>query len=157
MAVKTTILLVDDNEDLLVSIKDSMESYDSTYVVDCAKDASECLKYVEQKKPDLILLSIMLPDMDGFTLRAKLKMTDAKDVPVIYLTAKFDYDMTRKVGMLSADDFIVKPINIPELILRIQKILIWRCYRNRKERRPRTAEKRRTMNFPPEAMTKTIG
>jgi len=136
MAVKTTILLVDDNEDLLLSIKDSMESYDRTYAVDYAKDASECLKYVEQKKPDLILLDIMLPDMDGFTLRAKLKMTDAKDVPVIYLTAKYDDDMTRKVSMLTADDFIATPINIPELILRIQKILIWRCYRNRKARRP---------------------
>lgn len=139
MAVKTTILMVDDNEDLLLSTKDSMESYDGTYVVDCAKDASECLKYVEQKKPDLILLDIMLPDMDGFTLREKLKRTDAKDVPVIYLSAKYDYDMTRKIGMLTADDFIVKPINIPELLLRIQKVRIWRCYhRSKKQGRTRS-------------------
>ena len=143
MAVKSTILIVDDNEDLLVSIKDSMESYDSAYAVDCAKDASECLKYVEQKKPDLILLDIMLPRMDGFTLRERLKLTDARDVPVIYLTAKYDYDMTRKMGMLTADDFILKPINIPELLLRIQKILIWRCYRNRKARLPHMGRKRR--------------
>jgi len=135
MAVKTTILLVDDNDDPLLSIKESIESYDSTYVVDCVKDASECLKYVEQKRPDLILLDIMLPDMDGFTLRAKLKTTDAKDVSVIYLTAKYDYDMTRRIGMLTADDFIVKPINIPELLLRIQKVLVWRCYRRPKKRR----------------------
>ncbi|MFH1055704.1 MAG: response regulator [Candidatus Altiarchaeota archaeon] len=143
MAVKTTVLLVDDNEDLLVSIKDGLESYDSAYVVDCVKDASECLKYVEQKNPDLVLLNIMLPDMDGFTLRAKLKMTDAKDVPVIYLTAKYDIDMTRKIGMLTADDFIVKPINMHELILRIQKVLMWRCYRNGKTPRPHMGGKRR--------------
>ena len=134
MASKATILLVDD-EGLQLSVKDGLESYDSAYVVDCAKDASECLKYVEQKKPDLILLSIMLPDMDGFTLREKLKTTKAGDVPVIYLTAKPDIDMTRRVGILTADDFIVKPINMPELILRIQKVLIWRCYRSPKKQR----------------------
>ena len=144
MAVMTTILLVDDDEDLLLSVKGGLESYDSAYVVDCAKDASECLRYVGQKRPDLILLNIMLPDMDGFTLRARLKMTDAKDVPVIYLTAGYDYGMTRKVGMLTADDFIVKPVNLPELLLRIQKVLIWRCYRNRKARRPHMGGKRRT-------------
>jgi len=137
MAAKTTILLVDGSENLLLSIKDGLESYDSTYVVDYVKDASECLKYVEEKRPDLILLSIMLPDMDGFTLREKLKTTEAKDVPVIYVTAKYEEEMTGKVGMLTADDFIAKPINIPELILRIQKVLLWRCYR-RPKKQPKT-------------------
>jgi putative two-component system response regulator len=149
MGAKTTILLVADNEDLLVSIKCGIESNDISYLVDCARNASECLRYVEKKRPDLILLDIMLPDMDGFALREKLKLTDAKDVPVIYLSAKCDYDMTRKVGILTADDFIVKPINPPELLLRIQKALIWRCYRNRKATRPIMGGKRRYRPLPP--------
>ncbi len=144
MAVKTTILVVDEDERLLASIKESLECYDSSYVVDCVKGASECLRYVEQKRPDLILLDITLSEMDGFALRARLKLTDANDVPVIYLAAKCDYDMTRKMGMLTADDFIVKPINLPELLLRIQKVMIWRCYRNRKPRRPQIGGTART-------------
>ncbi|MBU0762542.1 MAG: response regulator [Candidatus Altiarchaeota archaeon] len=131
MPVKTTILLVDCNEDTLLSIKDGLESYDRSYEVDWVKDASECLNYVRQKKPDLFLINIMLPEMDGFTLMEKLKMTDAKNAAFIYMTAKYDYDMIKKVNMLTADDFIAHPINIPELILRIQKIIIWRCYRKR--------------------------
>ena len=147
MAVKTTILLADDSEDVHLSIKEGLESYDSRYVVDCAKDAPECLKYVEQKRPDLILLDIMLPDIGGFTLREKLKMTDAKDIPVIYLTAKYDIEMTRKVGMLTADDFIGKPVNMPELILRIQKTLIWRCYSRLKIKAKPAKHKPGTPNF----------
>ncbi|VVB53583.1 Regulator of RpoS [uncultured archaeon] len=135
MAVKTTILIVDDDEEVLSSVKGGMESYDRGYAVDCVKNASECLKYVMQKKPNLILLDIALPDMDGFALRAKLKMTEASDVPVIYVTAKYDYEMTKKMGMLTADDFMAKPINIPELLLRVQKIMVWSCYRRTKKPR----------------------
>jgi DNA-binding response OmpR family regulator len=142
MAIKATILLVVGGEDLLMSIRDCLESNDISFVVECAKDASECLKYVERKNPDLILIDLTLADMDGFTLRATLKRTDAKDVPVIYLSEKFDIGMTRKVGMLTADDFILKPIDMPELFLRIQELMVWHCYR-RTPRLPQTAEKRR--------------
>ncbi len=137
MASKTTILIVDRDEDIVLSIKEGLGSYDNSYALDFAKDAVECLNYIEQKKPDVILLNINLPDMDGFTLRQKLKMTDAKDVPVIFLVDGYDTDMTKKVGMLEADDFIAKPINIPELILRIQKVMVWRCY-GRQKKQPRT-------------------
>jgi DNA-binding response OmpR family regulator len=136
MAALTTILLVDDDEDILPFVQEGMLSYDRKYVVDRVRDASECLGYIGQNLPDLILMNVKLPDMDGFALRDKLKMTDAKDVPVIYLTAEYDMGMTRKVGMLSADDFIAKPISLPELILRIQKAMMWGCFgRSRRNRR----------------------
>jgi len=133
MAAKTTVLLVDD-EEVFLQVKEGLESYDGAYAVDWAKDAGECLKYVGEKRPDLILLALKLPDMDGFALRERLKLTEAKDVPVIYLTAKYDLEMTKKVGMLTADDFIAKPISMPELILRIQKIMMWRCYSRPKKK-----------------------
>jgi DNA-binding response OmpR family regulator len=130
MTVKTTILVVDE-EGTSLSVKEGLESYDSAYVVDKVEDGPQCLEYVKEMVPDLILLSITLNDMGGFALREKLKTTAAKDVPVIYLVAKYDFDLTKKVGMFSADDFITKPINMPELLLRIQKIMVWRCYRKR--------------------------
>jgi DNA-binding response OmpR family regulator len=118
----TEILLVDDDEDILYSLKEGIESYDSSFTVYCAKNAKECMDYVAKNTPGLILLDIMLPDMDGFTLRAKLKRTAAKDVPVIYLSAKND-EQTRKIGHVTAQDFIAKPVEIPEIVLRVRKIL----------------------------------
>ncbi|MFH0862893.1 MAG: response regulator [Candidatus Altiarchaeota archaeon] len=139
MPVKTTVLFVGD-EDLHRSVKEGLESLD--YSVDFAGSASECLRYVEEKRPDLVLLDVMLPDMDGFALMERLKLTGAKGVPVVYMTDKPSMAMTRKVGILTAEDFIVKPINIAELILRIQKTRIWRCY----VKRPKTAADRRPLN-----------
>jgi|WetSurMetagenome_2_1015567.scaffolds.fasta_scaffold493151_1 DNA-binding response OmpR family regulator len=136
MAVMSTILLVDGCEDV-AKIREGLESCDGAYAVDCARDASECERYLGQTRPDLILLAVTLPDMDGFALRAKLKLTDARDIPVIYLADKCDFETTRTTGMLTADDFIVKPINVHELLLRIRKALTWRCLRTRGVRRPR--------------------
>jgi DNA-binding response OmpR family regulator len=131
---KRRILLVDGDEGLLRSVKEGLEAHDASYAVDCAKDASECMRCVGEKRPDLILLGVALPGLDGFALRAKLKATDAKDVPVIYMTAEYEIGMTRRIGMLTADDLIRKPISIPELILRMQKILMMGCYRRRPKR-----------------------
>ena len=138
MAPETMVLLVCCGEDS-VSVKSGLES--SHYTVDIAGSASECLRYVEEKAPDLILLDVVLPDMDGFALRARLKTTGAKDVPVIFL-AKLDMEMTKRVGILTADDFVAKPVNVPELILRIQKAMMMRCYR--KPSRQNTGGRRRT-------------
>ena len=135
MASKKTILIVDKDEDIVMLMKDALGSYDSSYAIDFVPDAAECLGYIAENEPDVILLNIDLPDMDGFTLRQKLKITDTKDVPVIFLVDGYDPDMTKKVGMLSADDFMAKPVNIYELILRIQKVMVWRCYGRRKKQR----------------------
>ncbi len=132
MTYQPAILIVGGDEALNMSVKAHLESCGGEYAVDCVKDASGCLNYLREKKPDLILLDTELPDADGFAIRARLKATDAKDVPVIYLAGKPGYDMARKTAMLAADDFIVKPVNPPELILRIQKILAYRCYRKKR-------------------------
>jgi len=67
-------------------------------------------------------------------LRDQIKKTGAKHTPVIYLTPKYTPELTKQMGMLTADDFIKKPPNTPELILRIQKIMIWQCYKPKKRK-----------------------
>lgn len=86
--------------------------------------ASSFYKRAEEEKPDLILLDIMLPDEDGFTILEKLKSTKGmKHVPVIMLTAKTaEYDKVRGLDA-GADDYVTKPFGVMELLSRVKAVL----------------------------------
>lgn len=94
----------------------------SGYDVTLARDGREAWELFEKVKPDLCVLDVMMPEMDGFSLAEKIK--DAKpDIPIIFLTAKsLKEDIVRglKIG---ADDYITKPFDPEVLILRINNIL----------------------------------
>lgn len=135
MAVNKRFLVVDADENVFKRIKDTLTSTIGGYTIDYAPDAGKCLAFVKDTIPDILLVDIDLPEIDGFTLRKMLKETQAEKVPVIFMTARMDLEMTRKMGILTADDFITKPINLAELIIRTQKILVYAPYR-RKARKP---------------------
>lgn len=115
------ILLVDDEEDLLKMVSGVLR--DAGYKnVETAGEASMADFKYQNNMYHLVLLDVMLPDTDGFTLFQKW-ISDGKDVPVIFLSAR-DEDRARLRGLgLGADDYITKPFLMEELLLRVKAVL----------------------------------
>ncbi|HEX4047358.1 MAG TPA: response regulator transcription factor [Elusimicrobiota bacterium] len=115
MVTKEKILIVEDEADLVRLLRHGLEK--EKFRVSSARDAETGLKLVRKEKPDLILLDVMLPKMDGLeflrTIRSQV------DIPILLLTAKRS-EMDRILGLkLGADDYIVKPFSLAELQARI--------------------------------------
>lgn len=114
------ILLVDDNHELAVMIRDMLRRNGYNHV-DCAGSCKEGLLKFCWEKPQLVILDIMLPDGDGFTLFRKMR--EISETPILFLSAR-DEDNDRLFGLgLGADDYITKPFLSQELLLRVGAIL----------------------------------
>ncbi len=112
------ILVVDDEKLMVKGIRFSLEQ--DGMEVDCAYDGKEGLRLAKEQSHDLILLDVMLPQYDGFTLCQMIR--EFSDVPIIMLTAKGE-DMDKILGLeYGADDYITKPFNILEVKARIKAI-----------------------------------
>ena len=119
MAIKATILAVDDEPRVLKLLKANLES--SGYAVVTAADGEEALQTMERELPDLVLLDLMLPKMDGYAVCRRIREFSA--VPIIMLTARsaqVDLIHGFEVG---ADDYLTKPFSITELLVRVQAVL----------------------------------
>ena len=113
------ILIVDDEELLVKGIRFNLQNEGYETVTGC--DGLEAVELAQCEKPDLILLDVMMPNMDGLTACARIRAFS--DVPIILLTAKTD-DMDKLMGFDNgADDYITKPFNILELKARIRALL----------------------------------
>lgn len=116
------ILIVDDDPDILFTLKEIVQSLD--YKGEIANGGKECLAMLEIEKPDLILLDIMMPDMNGFQTIKKIRESEKfKDIPVLAVSAKAmssEKDIILKHGF---DDFIPKPVDAKILNYKIQKFL----------------------------------
>jgi two-component system phosphate regulon response regulator PhoB len=119
--VAKKILVVDDEEDILNLLSYNLEK--AGFLVVTAEDGPEALELAVKECPDLILLDIMLPNMEGTEVLKRLKAEGATEgVPVIMLTAKGE-EIDRIVGFeLGVDDYITKPFSPRELILRVRAI-----------------------------------
>lgn len=117
-----TILIVEDEADIRELLAFNLRRED--YATLEADDGRKGLELARAKRPDLILLDVMLPGMDGFTVCKELERApETAGLPVIMLTARGE-EVDRIVGLeLGADDYVVKPFSIRELILRIRAIL----------------------------------
>ena len=124
---RSKILLVDDEIDTLLPLKMSLEAED--YLVLGASNGFEALELAKTNIPDLILLDIMMPGMDGYEVCAQLKKDPVmRNIPVIMLTAK-DAVREKVKGLdIGADDYVTKPFNLNELKARIKSVL--RRYRD---------------------------
>lgn len=98
------------------------------YTVHPAMDGGQAFELVSEVKPDLLLLDVMMPVMDGYDVLRKMKSLDElKDIPVVMLTAKGqEYDIVKGFD-LGSDDYIVKPFSPAELIARIKRRLGAQC------------------------------
>ena len=112
------ILIVEDEQSIsnLIYVNLSDEGYNCT----CALDGKQAADFIEQENYDLILLDIMLPEIDGYEL---LEFIKPIGTPVIFITAKGMVDDKIKGLRLGADDYLVKPFQIGELLARVEVVL----------------------------------
>ena len=114
-----TILVVEDNENTRILTEARLKKF---YNVITAKNGEEALDIYYEKQVDLIVADIMMPVMDGYEMVKNLR--DAKEeVPVLFLTAKSNFEDKKKGFDLGIDDYITKPIDYDELLLRIKALL----------------------------------
>lgn len=114
-----TLLVVDDNPGIRTMLLEYLT--EQGYRVVTAADGRQALFVARQEQPDLILLDIMMPEMDGYDFIRAYRQE--ADVPVILLTAKLE-EMDKVVGLeLGADDYVTKPFGLHELVARIRAVL----------------------------------
>jgi DNA-binding response OmpR family regulator len=127
------ILVVDDEALLVKGIRFNLQN--EGYDVITGSDGLEAVRAVQEQSPDLVVLDVMMPNMDGLTACSKIR--EFSDIPIIMLTAKTD-DMDKLIGFdHGADDYLTKPFNILELKARIRALL----------RRANTTEKKSSGNL----------
>ncbi len=115
------ILAVDDAATILLRITDALEKY---YDVVTVNSGTRALRFLEQEKPDLILLDIRMVPKDGFeTLREIRAMEDRADIPVIMLTGLEDRRFVMEGIQLGIEDYVLKPFAPDDLLERIQRVL----------------------------------
>jgi len=115
---KATILAVDDTPENLDVVKGLLSD---DYIVKAATSGAMALKIIEKQKPDLVLLDIMMPGMDGYEVCQHLKANDeTRDIPVIFLTAMEQTTDEAQGFELGAADYITKPVNPPILKARVR-------------------------------------
>ena len=127
------ILIVEDELDLRSTLEFKFKS--EGYTVESVSKGKDALAALSRKKPDLILLDLMLPDMSGLDICKKVRNSpDDHDVSIIMLTAKGE-EVDRVLGFeLGADDYVVKPFSVRELALRVSTVL------KRKEKQEETTK-----------------
>ena len=114
------VLVVDDEPDTLELVKLVLES--GGFEVILANNGMEALAEIEKIKPDIVLLDIMMPDMDGWDVFRKIKERNP-DIPIAILTAKAqNIDKLLGLHVLKADDYITKPFGKNELIGKVKKL-----------------------------------
>ncbi|WP_028588616.1 response regulator [Desulfocurvus vexinensis] len=119
---RETVLIVEDEEDILNLLQFNFES--AGFDVHATGDGREGLAMARRLKPDIVLLDLMLPGMDGFDICKSLKRDqETAQIPVVMLTARGE-EVDRIVGLeLGADDYVVKPFSFRELLLRVRAVL----------------------------------
>ena len=114
------ILVVEDNKNLLVLMRSRLEQ--SGYEVLLAENGQEALRVLESFQVDLIISDIMMPHMDGFELIESLREANL-NMPILIVTAKEGFEDKERGFRLGTDDYMVKPIDMNEMILRVAALL----------------------------------
>jgi DNA-binding response OmpR family regulator len=115
------ILVIEDNRDILANVLDYLQL--KGYTVDCAQDGLSGLHLAATEAYDLIVLDIMLPGIDGFQLCQRLREDARRDTPIIMLTARDTLDDRLQGLNAGADDYLIKPFALSELVARIEAVL----------------------------------
>ena len=121
-ADKTKILVVDDEPNIVQTLQDRLEM--NEYQVVTAGNGREGLEKVEQERPDVILLDVIMPIMDGHEMLEMLrKQPGGRDVSVIMLTARSQTQDIARANACGIDDYIVKPFDLSELLEKIESVV----------------------------------
>ena len=142
------ILIAEDDSDLLKLFQTVLKK--EGYEVIPAEDGLMALRYLNKEYVDLIISDIMMPNMDGFQLIRALREAGQK-TPILLITAKEGFDDMRKGFSLGTDDYMVKPVNMNELVLRVAALI--RRAEMQNERRQTFG----TLSLDLDSMTLTVG
>lgn len=115
------ILVIEDNRDILANVLDYLEL--KGYTVDCAQDGLSGLHLAVTGQYDLIVLDVMLPGIDGYQLCERLRNDAGSETPIIMLTARDSLDDRLQGLAKGADDYLLKPFALSELVARIEAVL----------------------------------
>ena len=116
----TRVLIVEDNQDLAFGLRNNLEI--EGYAVDVAADGPSGLAAARDRRPDLVVLDLMLPGMDGYRVLRQLR-TEGLTMPVLILTARGE-EADKVLGFrLGADDYVTKPFGVLELLARVEALL----------------------------------
>jgi two-component system phosphate regulon response regulator PhoB len=116
------ILLVEDEKAIVTLIKYNLEK--EGFKVFCSETGEDALKIIKEKTPDLVILDWMLPDTSGIDVCRQIKIDKKfKNIPVLILTAKGEPDDKIKGLEVGADDYVTKPFNNKELLLRVKSLI----------------------------------
>lgn len=131
--MRERVVIIDDEKDIVELVRYNFRK--EGFEVDSFMRAAEGLEFLRRNPPDLVLLDILLPDLDGLEICRRLRADDRLSaIPVIFLTAKAE-EIDRILGLeIGADDYVVKPFSPRELVARARAVL------RRRERVPRKTE-----------------
>mgnify|MGYP001563545333 CR=1 FL=1 len=118
------ILIADDEKESTGILEKRLKQ--NNYLVNTAANGKEALRSIRSDKPDLILLDIVMPDMDGYTLVNIIKEDkELSIIPIIFITGKdlLPQSVEQRVSDLGAHDFIMKPCSFEDILAKIEKIL----------------------------------
>ena len=120
--MSANILLVEDEKSIVTLIKYNLEK--EGFKVFCSETGEDALKIIKEKTPDLVILDWMLPDTSGIDVCRQIKIDKKlKNIPVLILTAKGEPDDKIKGLEVGADDYVTKPFNNKELLLRVKSLI----------------------------------
>jgi CheY-like chemotaxis protein len=116
------ILLIDDSRTVLMM--ESMLLVQRGYEIVTAADGVEGVAKAASDQPDLILMDLMMPNMDGFEACRRLRESEAtRDIPVIMVTTKSEVERVKTAGELGCQGYVTKPVNGPELVAKVKALL----------------------------------
>ena len=117
-------MVVDDDPYQTFTIKKALEKLDNNYEVIRADSGMQCLELLKNKEiPDIILLDIMMPEMNGWAVYKKIKENQSwEKIPIIFITARTD-QIAKKAGSFYGEDYIEKPFDVVTLKKRIDKVI----------------------------------
>jgi DNA-binding response OmpR family regulator len=117
------ILVVDDNPDIIETVQEIFEAKYPESKVEGAISGPLALKKMSESAPDVVLLDIMMPDMDGWAVASRMHEDEnLRNIPIIYLTAKAD-QLSQMMGDISSEDYIFKPFRADDIVSRVKSVL----------------------------------
>jgi DNA-binding response OmpR family regulator len=120
--MKNKILIVDDEPNIVMSLEYAFKKKD--FEVFIARDGSEALEILKHQTPNVVLLDIMMPKVDGYQTLKHIKNTNSlKDTKVVFLTAKNKASDIEKGLKLGADKYLIKPFSVKKIVSEILQIL----------------------------------
>ncbi|WP_416827163.1 sporulation transcription factor Spo0A [Ectobacillus polymachus] len=119
---KIKVCLADDNKELVSMLEDYVSAQDDMEVIGVAYNGQECLHLLQDKSPDVLVLDIIMPHLDGLAVLEKLRMMDKQQPNVIMLTAFGQEDVTKKAVDLGASYFVLKPFDMENLTSHIRQV-----------------------------------